>query len=161
MAKGLKEGPSIALVGWLTGEPARANMLSALSDGRALTASELALEAGVSLSTASAHLSKLTDGGLVVVEDQGRHRYFRLAASEVARMLEAMMGVAMQAGHARVRTGPRDPALRRARVCYDRLAGERGVWLYDNLLRSRSIVASGKTLRNALSRATSSRYALV
>jgi DNA-binding transcriptional ArsR family regulator len=130
----LKEGPSIALVASLAGEPARANMLSALLSGKALTASELAAEAGITLQTASSHLSKLETGGLVSSLKQGRHRYFQLAESDVAGMLEAMMGVAARAGHMRTRTGPRDPAMRKARVCYDHLAGEMGVQLFDSLV---------------------------
>ena len=80
----MKEGPDIARVAALIGDPARANMLTALMDGRALTASELAHEAGVSLSTASAHLAKLEDGRLLARRRQGRHTYVTLAGSEVA-----------------------------------------------------------------------------
>src|SRR5437870_4864151 len=130
MVDNLKDGPSIALVASLAGEPARANMLSALLSGKALTASELASEAGVTLQTASSHLSRLEAGGLVTSLKQGRHRYFRLAENDVAEMLEAMMGVAARAGHMRTRTGPKDPAMRKARVCYDHLAGEMGVRLF-------------------------------
>jgi DNA-binding transcriptional ArsR family regulator len=137
----LKDGPSIALVASLAGEPARANMLSALLSGKALTGSELAGEAGVTLPTASSHLSKLEDGGLVTSVKQGRHRYFRLAGSDVGDMLETMMSVAARAGHMRTRTGPSDPAMRKARVCYDHLAGEMGVRLYDSLLRDGKIAA--------------------
>ncbi len=108
-------------------------MLAALLNGKALTASELANEAGVTLQTASSHLSKLETGGLVVVVKQGRHRYCRLADSDVAQMLEAIMGVAARAGHLRTRPGPGDPAMRKARVCYDHLAGELGVRLFDSL----------------------------
>lgn len=143
----LKEGPSIALVASLAGEPARANMLSALLSGKALTASELAAEAGVTLQTASSHLSKLESGGLVSSLKQGRHRYFRLAENDVAEMLEAMMGVAARAGHMRTRTGPKDPAMRKARVCYDHLAGEMGVRLFDSLVHRGSLVAKGSDVR--------------
>jgi DNA-binding transcriptional ArsR family regulator len=135
----MKEGPSIAPVAALAGDPARANMLSALLSGKALTASELANEAGVTAQTASSHLAKLEDGGLIAAVKQGRHRYFRLADRDVAEMLEKMMGVAARAGHLRTRTGPSDPAMRRARVCYDHLAGEMGVKLFDSLLRSRRL----------------------
>lgn len=130
----MKEGPSIAAVAALAGDPARANMLTALASGAALTASELAEEAGVTPQTASSHLAKLRDGGLIVPVKQGRHRYFRLADADVAQMLEAMMGVAARAGHLRSRPGPADPALRKARVCYDHLAGELGVALFDGLI---------------------------
>jgi DNA-binding transcriptional ArsR family regulator len=133
----MKEGPSIAPVAALAGDPARANMLAALLSGKALTASELASEAGVTAQTASSHLAKLEAGGLVAVASQGRHRYFRLAGPDVAQMLESMMGVAARAGHLRTRPGPSDPAIRKARVCYDHLAGEMGVELFDRLVALR------------------------
>lgn len=131
----MKEGPDLSRVAALVGDPARANMLSALFGGAALTASELALEAGVSLPTASSHLAKLTQGGLVRVASEGRHRYFALSGPEVASMLEAIAGVAAATGPRRVRPGPRDAAMREARVCYDHLAGEKGVALFDHLVR--------------------------
>ncbi len=132
----LKDGPSIASVAALLGDPARANMLTALMDGRALTVSELAGAAGVGLPTASEHLSKLNEAGLLAAERQGRHRYFRLSDPDVAQVLEALMGLAHRTGAARVRTGPTDAALRSARVCYDHLAGERGVALMRGLRRA-------------------------
>lgn len=131
----MKEGPDLSRVAALVGDPARANMLSALLGGTALTASELALEAGVSLPTASSHLAKLSQGGLVRVASEGRHRYFALAGPQVASMLEAIAGVAATTGPRRVRPGPRDGAMREARVCYDHLAGEKGVALFDHLLQ--------------------------
>ncbi|HEY1838351.1 MAG TPA: winged helix-turn-helix domain-containing protein [Rhizomicrobium sp.] len=143
----MKEGPSIAPVAALAGDPARANMLSALLAGKALTASELANEAGVTVQTASSHLSKLETGGLIAGVKQGRHRYFRLADPDVADMLETMMGVAARAGHLRTRPGPADPAMRHARVCYDHLAGELGVHMFDALLREGHIAARGRDLR--------------
>lgn len=112
----MKEGPDIARVAALIGDPARANMLAALMSGKALTASELAAEAGVTPQTASSHLARLTEGGLVSVRKQGRHRYIALASAEVARALEGLMDLATGAGHLRTRTGPRDDALRKARV---------------------------------------------
>lgn len=129
----MKEGPDIALLGSLIGDPARANMLTALMSGKALTASELAGEAGVTLQTASSHLSKLEQAGLTRQRKQGRHRYFSLADDDVSAVLEAMMGLAAKRGHLRTRTGPNDPALRKARVCYNHLAGELGVHLFDSL----------------------------
>lgn len=131
----MKDGPDIAHIAALIGDPARANMLAALMSGKALTARELAEEAGVAASTASGHLGKLREGGLVLEARQGRHRYVTLSSPEVAEVLEALMGLAAQAGHTRTRTGPRDPALRESRICYDHLAGERGVALLDALLR--------------------------
>ena len=129
----MKLGPDIARTGALLGDPARANILSALMGGQALTAGELAREAGVTPQTASSHLAKLTAGGLIIARRQGRHAYFALADEEVAGVLEKLMGLASRAGHLRTRTGPREPALRRARVCYDHLAGELAVGMLDSL----------------------------
>src|ERR1700748_3550999 len=129
----MKAGPDIALVAPLVGDPARCNMLTALMSGRALTASELAQEAGVTPQTASSHLAKLEAGGLVEAEKQGRHRYYRLTGPDVAGVLEGLMGLAARVGHLRVRTGPKDPALRHARVCYDHLAGDLGVQMFDSM----------------------------
>jgi DNA-binding transcriptional ArsR family regulator len=143
----MKDGPSIAPIAALAGDPARANMLAALLSGKALTASELAGEAGVTAQTASSHLGRLEHGGLVSAVKQGRHRYFRLADRDVAEMLEKMMGVAARAGHLRTRTGPRDPILRKARVCYDHLAGEMGVQMFDSLMKSRRMAARDDELR--------------
>src|SRR5689334_23007509 len=131
----MKDGPVIASVASLLGDPARANMLTALMDGRALTVSELAEAAGVSLPTASGHLAKLDAAGLLTAEKQGRHRYFRLSDHDVAQVLEGLMALAQRTGAVRVRTGPKDAALREARVCYDHLAGERGVRLMQSLVR--------------------------
>src|SRR3984885_6563329 len=130
-------GPDIAMIAALVGDPARSNMLTALMTGRALTASELAHQAGVTPQTASSHLSKLEAGGLVEQEKQGRHRYFRLSDPDVAAVLEGLAGLAARAGHMRVRTGPKDPALRHARVCYDHLAGDLGVQMLDSMKRQR------------------------
>ena len=119
----------------LAGDPARAGMLHALMDGRALTASELARVAGVTPQTASGHLARMTAAGLVAVEKQGRHRYHRLATSAVAQMIESIMQVAsgLEAMRSAPATGPRDAALRSARTCYDHLAGRLGVALADAL----------------------------
>jgi DNA-binding transcriptional ArsR family regulator len=131
----MKEGPDIAKVAAMVGDPARANMLTALVNGEALTASELSLEANVTKQTASSHLSKLEAAGLVAVEAQGRHRYYRLADADVAGLLETLMGVAARAKALRTRPGPKEPALRHARLCYDHLAGELGVSLFDSFLK--------------------------
>ncbi|MCF3933628.1 winged helix-turn-helix domain-containing protein [Acuticoccus sp. M5D2P5] len=130
----MKEGPDIARIGALIGDPARANMLTALMSGKALTVTELSAEAGVTLQTASAHLAKLEAGGFVAPRKQGRHKYYALAGDAVVGTLEALMGLAADKGHLRTRTGPRDPALREARVCYNHLAGDMGVRLYRSLL---------------------------
>jgi DNA-binding transcriptional ArsR family regulator len=139
----MKIGPDIARIAVLIGDPARANMLTALSSGAALTASELAAEAGVTKQTASAHLAKLLDAELLAVEAQGRHRYFRLGGEDVGDLLESLMGVAAQRKTTRVRTGPREPALRRARVCYDHLAGDLGVGLFDAMRANKWIAVDG------------------
>lgn len=133
----MKEGPDIARIAALIGDPARANMLAALIDGRALTARELAETAGVTKQTASSHLSRLTGGGLLTFESQGRHRYFRLANEDVGQALESLMTLSQASGPSRTRTGPRDPALRHARACYNHLAGELGVATYNALVKRR------------------------
>jgi len=130
----MKEGPDIALLGSLIGDPARANILTALMSGKALTATELASEAGVTVQTASSHLKKLQDGHLLRQRKQGRHRYFTLADDDVGSILEAMMGLAAKRGLVRTRTGPKDDALRKARVCYNHLAGDLGVAIYDGMV---------------------------
>jgi DNA-binding transcriptional ArsR family regulator len=129
---------SLAETAALVGDPARAAMLFALLDGRAFAAGELARIAGVAAPTASGHLSQLCAAGMLVVERQGRHRYFRLASAEIGAILEGLLLVtehrtAPQSAR-RVRPGPRDAALRRARVCYDHLAGEIGVALFTAML---------------------------
>jgi DNA-binding transcriptional ArsR family regulator len=127
---------AFAEVAALAGDPARAGMLHALMDGRALTASELARAAGITPQTASGHLGRLAVAGLLVVEKQGRHRYHRLASPAVAHMLESIMQVAAGEGTNRPRlvVGPRDAALRAARTCYNHLAGRLGVALADALV---------------------------
>jgi DNA-binding transcriptional ArsR family regulator len=120
----------------LAGDPARASMLHALMDGRALTASELAHVAGITPQTASGHLGRMTAVGLLGVEHQGRHRYHRLASPAVAQMMEGIMQVAsaQAAPRRQLTVGPRDAALRAARTCYDHLAGRLGVALADALV---------------------------
>ena len=152
----MKEGPDITSVAALVGEPARANMLIALMSGLALTAGELAREANVTAPTASAHLSKLREANLVTMVVQGRHRYFRLAGSDVAAALEGLMDLAARTGNLRTRPGPQDAAMRAARVCYDHLAGTAGVQLYDALVVQGVIVVSAEGLR--LSPAGRSRF---
>lgn len=123
-------GPSFARIAALIGDPARALMLAALMDGRSRTAGELAQAGGVTPQTASTHLGKLVDAGLLAIEKQGRHRYHRLASADVSHVLEALMSVSATAPKAPV-PGPRDLALRHARTCYDHLAGELAVRLAD------------------------------
>src|SRR5215472_1207084 len=128
---------TFAEVAALAGDPARAGMLRALMDGRALTASELAYVAGIAPQTASGHLARMATAGLLSVEKQGRHRYHRLASSAVARMIESIMQVASGPGSTRrpLVVGPKEVALRMARTCYDHLAGRLGVALADALIR--------------------------
>jgi len=133
----MSDGPNIARIGALLGDRARAAALTALLADRALTATELAAVASVTKQTMSAHLARLLEAGLVAVEAQGRHRYFRLADEDVAALLESLMGVAFRTGAVRLVSSPREPALRAARVCYDHLAGELGVVAYETLLGRR------------------------
>ena len=135
------ESTRIATIAALLGDPARANMMSALFDGRALTAKELAFAAHVTPQTASGHLAKLADGGLLAAEKQGRHRYYRLASPLVGQMLEGVLAVAGPEP-ARPTTWRGSEALRGARTCYDHLAGRLGVALAD-ALAERGHVALG------------------
>jgi DNA-binding transcriptional ArsR family regulator len=142
----MKEGPDIAYIAALIGDPARANMLSALMSGKALTATKLASEAGITLPTASSHLAKLSDGGLLRQRKQGRHKYFSLAGADVAGVLEGLMGLAAGAGHLRTRTGPKDSMMRKARVCYNHLAGDMGTQLFDKMIARRLLNLRGDEL---------------
>lgn len=135
-------GTHLAQVAAAVGDPARANILTALLDGRALTAKELAYAARVTPQTTSGHLARLTEAGLLERVRQGRHRYYRLASPLVGRMLESLMVVAASAA-------PRTPAridegLRAARACYDHLAGRLGVGLADRLQERGHIVFAGE-----------------
>ena len=142
----MKEGPDIAQIGALIGDPARANILTALMGGKALTATELAAAGGVTVQTASTHLAKLEAGNLLVQRKQGRHRYFTLADDSVGKFLEDIMGFAAERGHLRHKPGPKEPALRKARVCYDHLAGDYGVRMLDSLIARGAIDAVGDSL---------------
>ncbi len=124
----------IAPIAALMGEPARAAVLMALLDGRALAASTLAAEAGVAASTLSSHLARLVDSGLVSVEASGRHRYFRITRPEVAEAIESLARLAPTRPIRSLRQGTHAEAIRRARTCYDHLAGRLGVALLDALV---------------------------
>jgi DNA-binding transcriptional ArsR family regulator len=130
----------------LAGDPARASMLHALMDGRALTTTMLSRVAGVSPQTASGHLSRLSAAGLLSVERQGRFRYHRLASASVARMLEAMMQVAseLQPDRARLSVERSDAELRKARTCFDHFAGRLGVALADSLVAQGFVELTGE-----------------
>ena len=142
----MKDGPNIVRIAALVGDHARAEILTALMGGEALTATELAGVAGVTKQTVSTHLAKLVDARLLAMESQGRHRYFRLADRDVADLLESLMGVAYRAGALRIRSSPREPALRKARVCYDHLAGDLGVLVFDSLDGRRWLRSGGAML---------------
>jgi DNA-binding transcriptional ArsR family regulator len=138
----MAQGPYIAEAASLIGDPARANILAALLDGRALTATELGLAGGVAPSTASGHLAKLVDGKLISVTASGRHRYFQLASPAVAAVLESLMALAAD-GPPRHRPKSRcDDAMARARTCYDHLAGKLGVALAESLAAQGHVVLS-------------------
>lgn len=132
----------IATVAALVADPGRARMLLALGDGRRLPASVLAAEAGTAPSTASGHLAKLVASGLVRVERHGRHRYHRLAGPEVGALIEALAAVAPASPVRSLREGTRAEALRRARTCYDHLAGRLGTALMSALIE-RGLLAGG------------------
>jgi DNA-binding transcriptional ArsR family regulator len=142
----MAEGPDIARIASLIGDPARSNMLLALIGGKALTATELAGAAGVTLQTASSHLSKLEEGGLLAQRKQGRHRYFALSDGHVGAMIESLMSFSATRGHLRHRTGPKEPELRKARICYDHLAGDYGVRMLDSLVAQGAIKAEDEAL---------------
>ena len=129
----MNEDPRLAEIAALVGDPARANILTALLGGRALTASELAYFAGVSPQTTSGHLAKLTESRLLSLQKQGRHRYYRLATPQVGRMIESIMEVAVAAPPRHRPVTKADLALRTARTCYDHFAGRLGVGIAESL----------------------------
>lgn len=143
----MKYGPDIALVAALIGDPARANILTALMDGGSMTAGELAEEAGISPSTASFHLARLRGGALVVEQKDGRNRFFALSDPAVAELIENLMTLSESLGHVRRRPGSKAPALRHCRVCYDHLAGALGVQMFAQLKRRRLLMGSEQGLR--------------
>jgi DNA-binding transcriptional ArsR family regulator len=130
----MKGDADIAAVAGLIGDRTRARVMLALGDGRALAASVLAQEAGVSASTISEHLGKLLDAGLLSVESHGRHRYYRLAGPRVARLLESLAELSPASPVTSLREGTRANALRTGRYCYDHLAGRLGVGIMRSLL---------------------------
>jgi DNA-binding transcriptional ArsR family regulator len=137
----------LAAIGALLAEPARARMLLALGDGRALPASRLAAEAGVAASTATGHLARLVEGGLLAVEPSGRHRYFRLAGPAVGRLIETVAAFAPPSPVRSLREGTRAAALRRARTCYDHLAGRLGTGLFAGMLTGGLVTGGDGTHR--------------
>jgi DNA-binding transcriptional ArsR family regulator len=129
----------LSAVARLLADPGRCRMLLALDDGRALPASRLAAEAGVSAATASSHLGKLVAAGLLTVEPHGRHRYYRLSGPDVGRLLETMAALAPATEIRSLREDTRSRALREARTCYDHIAGRLGVAIMQSLLTRGSI----------------------
>ena len=134
--------PQMAEIAALVGDPARANILVALFDGRALTATELSYAASVSPQTTSGHLAKLTQARLLTMVKQGRHRYYRLATPQVAQMMETIMTVAADAPPRYRPRSPREDALRLARTCYDHFAGRLGVAIADSLRARGHVILS-------------------
>lgn len=126
--------PNLASIGALIGHPTRAVILEALIDGQSWSAGELARRANVTPQTASTHLQRLVEGGLLMVDSRGRHRYFHLASTDVADALEALEVLATRrATRPGLRSMPREP-LREGRTCYDHLAGRLGVTLAESLV---------------------------
>lgn len=123
----------LATVAGLIGDPTRARVLTTLGDGRALAASVLAAESGVAPSTVSGHLRRLVDGGLLTVRTEGRHRYYQLAGPEIAEVIEALARIAPPAPVRSLKEGTKAHAVRRARSCYDHLAGRLGVQITRGL----------------------------
>jgi DNA-binding transcriptional ArsR family regulator len=141
--------PGLSRIGALIADPGRAAMLWALMDGTARPAGELTLIAGLSPSAASAHLARLTDGGLLALEVRGRHRYFRIASAEIASTIEALANVAQATAPQRTvprpaRTVPVD--MRYARTCYDHMAGEVAVRVYERLIDGGLLTVHGDAL---------------
>jgi DNA-binding transcriptional ArsR family regulator len=137
---GLRSAADIAPVAALFADRTRARIVSTLADGRALPASVIAQESGVSASTASEHLGRLVSGGVLAVEQSGRHRYYRLAGPEVGAALEALAVIAPQPPVRSLRESTRAAAMRRARTCYDHLAGRVGVAVTEALIDRSALV---------------------
>src|SRR3954454_24970744 len=140
-AKAMPSGVSMAEIGALVGDPARANMLTALLGGQSLSASDLAWHAGVTPQTASGHLARMTAAQLITVTALGRHRYYRLGSPKVAQMLETIYQVAGDQPQPRRRLPSYvDTAMREARTCYDHLAGELGVAIAEALVAQKYLI---------------------
>jgi len=144
----METAPTIASIGTLIGDPTRSVILASLLDGTAWTAGELAKAAGVTPQTISSHLRLLTDNGILRVESQGRHRYFRLATGEVAALLESVTALSSWQSDSKKKPYKRniriDETLRQGRTCYDHLAGKLGVEISDALV-AKGVLAYGDT----------------
>jgi DNA-binding transcriptional ArsR family regulator len=133
--------PDLARIASTVGDPRRIQMLVLLMEGRALTAKELALGVGIEPATATSHLKRLLDDGLVVCTSQGRHKYFRLSSEHVAELIETLMRVAPQR-KTQARSLVNEP-IRQARYCYDHLAGSLGTGLLAMMLKKTWLVSQG------------------
>jgi DNA-binding transcriptional ArsR family regulator len=133
----MESAQTISSIGSLIGDPTRSIVLASLLDGRAWTAGELAMAAGVTPQTISSHLAMLVGAGLLHRESQGRHRYFRLSSPEVANMLESLTVIATWSGRKPARRVNVPPTLRKARTCYDHLAGELGVGIAESMIQNK------------------------
>jgi DNA-binding transcriptional ArsR family regulator len=136
--------PNVTETAQLMGDPSRLAMLMSLLGGKALPASDLAHAARISPQTASSHLAKLVEGGLLLHESSGRHKYFRLANQEVAHALESLLAISPSKPVRSLRESDELKHLRHARTCYDHLAGKIGVALTDQLVNMRLLEESGK-----------------
>lgn len=145
------DGSDLARIAGLFADPARARILRTLIDGTLRPAGELAFAANISAQSASAHLAKLVEGGLLELQAQGRHRYFRIANPEVADAVESLgsLGEALGPRAPRAPALPRatPPQFLRARTCYDHLAGDTAVQLCAAMLKARWLVAEGRDFR--------------
>ena len=143
----MEYAPGISQLAGLLADPGRAAMLWALMDGSARPAGELALIAGLSASSTSGHLARLSEGGLLAVESRGRNRYYRLAAPEIGVAIEALATASLASRPARMRAVPvsraTPPALRQARTCYDHLAGELAVGLFERMSQAGWLAVDG------------------
>jgi len=143
----MEYAPGISQLAGLLADPGRAAMLWALMDGRARPAGELALIAGLSASSTSGHLARMSDGGLLTVESRGRNRYYRLATPEIGVAIEALASASVASQPPRMRAVPvsrtAPPALRQARTCYDHLAGELAVGLFERMSQAGWLIVSG------------------
>jgi len=151
----MEYSPGISQMAGLLADPGRAAMVWALMDGSARPAGELALIAGLSASSASGHLARLSEGGLLAVETRGRNRYYRLAAPEIGVAVEALASASLASRPPRLRSVPvsrtAPPALRQARTCYDHLAGELAVGLFERMAQSGWLLVADRAVE--LSRA--------
>ena len=138
--------PNMAEVASLLGDTSRATILASMMDGRFHTASELAYMAAIKPQTASFHLAKLIEGKLIKVEKQGRHRYFQLAGEDIAQFLESFLAISPPPEVRSLKQSSQMKLLQDARTCYDHLAGEVAVKIYDSLCQQQWITENGSMI---------------